>query len=108
MTEGTKDQGVERLAAILRHIASRAEELIEAARKDGGERYRTSIRRLERQLRRTQADLDELEETMLRRARSAARAVDRAAHDHPYAAAGTTAIVGAAVGILIGIALARR
>jgi ElaB/YqjD/DUF883 family membrane-anchored ribosome-binding protein len=107
MTRRT-DDGVERLAASLRQIASRADDLIEAVRKEGGERYHASIRRLERQLRRTQADLDELEESMRRRARSAVRAVDRAAHDHPYAAAGGSALLGAAIGVLIGIALARR
>ena len=52
MTE-RMDDGVERLAASLRQIASRADELIEAVRKESGERYHASIRRLERQLRRT-------------------------------------------------------
>lgn len=102
------DKGVEHLAASLRQIASRADELIEAVRKEGGGHYQASIRRLERQLRRTRANLDELEESMRRRARTAIRAVDRAAHDHPYAAAGSSALLGAAIGVLIGLALTRR
>ena len=55
------DADVERLAAILRQIALRADDLIATVRKSGGGRYQDSVRRLERQLRRTQADLNQLE-----------------------------------------------
>jgi ElaB/YqjD/DUF883 family membrane-anchored ribosome-binding protein len=102
------DEGVERLAAMLRQVAVRADDLIAAVRKEGGERYNGSIKRLERQLRRTQADLEDLEEGLLRTARSTLRNVDEAAHDHPYAAAGATMILGAFVGLLVGMAVSRR
>jgi ElaB/YqjD/DUF883 family membrane-anchored ribosome-binding protein len=103
-----KDEGVERLAAMLRQVAVRADDLIAAVRKEGGERYNGSIRRLERQLRRTQADLEDIEEGLLRTARSTLRSMDEAAHDHPYAAAAATLIMGAFVGLVIGIAVSRR
>lgn len=102
------DEGVQRLAAVLRQVAFRADELIEAVRKDGGERYQSSVKRLERQLRRTQADLEELEHSMLHGTRSALRAVNRAAQDHPYAAAGAGLVMGAAIGLLAGLLLSRR
>jgi ElaB/YqjD/DUF883 family membrane-anchored ribosome-binding protein len=99
---------VERLAAILRQIAFRADDLIAAVRKSGGEHYHDSVRRLERQLLRTQADLDELEAGMTERAAGAWRAMDSAARDHPYAAAAASMLMGAALGTLMAVLLARR
>lgn len=103
-----RDEGVQRLAAVLRQVASRADELIEAVRKDGGDHYQASVKRLEKQLRRTQSDLEELEHSMLHGTRSAFRAVNRAAIDHPYATAGAGLVMGAAIGLLAGFVLARR
>ena len=102
------DADVERLAAILRQIAFRADDLIAAVRKSGGDRYQDSVRRLERQLRRTQADLEQLESGMSERTVSALRAVDVAARDHPYATAAASMLMGAALGTLMAVALARR
>jgi ElaB/YqjD/DUF883 family membrane-anchored ribosome-binding protein len=108
MTDVMNDESVQRLAAVLRQVASRADELIQAVRKEGGDRHHASIRRLEVQLRRTQQDLESLERRMIHRARSALHAADRAAHDHPYATASAGVIVGAVAGLLVGLALARR
>lgn len=102
------DESVVRLAAILRQTASQADNLISAVRREGGERYEAAIRRLERQLKRTNADLQDLEQEAVRGARRAIRAADRAAHEHPYATAGTSAFLGFTLGILIGLALGRR
>ena len=102
------DADVERLAAILRQIALRADDLIAAVRKSGGGRYQDSVRRLERQLRRTRADLDQLEEGMLQRAGGALRAVHGSAHEHPYASAAASMLMGAALGTLIAVMLSRR
>lgn len=102
------DGDVERLAAILRQIAFRADDLIAAVRKSGGGRYHDSVRRLERQLRRTQADLDQLEAGMTQRAAGAWRAMDSAAHNHPYAAAAASLLMGAAIGTLMAVILGRR
>ncbi|HZP89252.1 MAG TPA: hypothetical protein VFB54_20770 [Burkholderiales bacterium] len=105
---GHVDEGVQRLAAVLRQVAARADELIEAVRKDGGDRYQASVRRLEKQLRRTQADLEELEHSMLHGTRSALRSVNRAAMDHPYATASAGLVMGAALGLVAGLMLTRR
>jgi ElaB/YqjD/DUF883 family membrane-anchored ribosome-binding protein len=102
------DESVVRLAAILRQTASQADDLIAAVRREGGERYGAAVRRLERQLKRTNADLQDLEQEAVRGARAAIRAADRVAHEHPYATAGTSAFVGFALGMLLGLALARR
>jgi len=108
MQGAMNDESVQRLAAVLRQVASRAEELIHAVRKEGGDRHAASVRRLEVQLMRTQQDLESLERRLLHRARSALHSADRAAHDHPYATASAGMVVGAIVGVLVGIALSRR
>lgn len=102
------DRDVERLAAILRQIAFRADDLIAAVRKSGGPRYQESVRRLERQLRRTQADLEQLDAGMAQRARGALRAVDSVAYEHPYAAAAASMLMGAALGTFVAVVLSRR
>jgi ElaB/YqjD/DUF883 family membrane-anchored ribosome-binding protein len=102
------DADVERLAAILRQIAFRADDLIHTVRTSGGDRYQDAVRRLERQLRRTQADLEELETGISARAGGALRAMDTAARDHPYAAAAASMLVGAAVVTLMAVVLGRR
>lgn len=108
MADVMNDEGVQRLAAVLRQVAFRADELIQAVRKEGGNQHQASIRRLEVQLRRTQQDLEALERRLLHRARSALHTADRAAHDHPYAATSAGMIVGALFGLAVGLALARR
>ena len=102
------EEGVARLAAMLRQVAIGADELIAAVRKDGGERYAASVRRLERHLQRTQADLEALQAGIAARARFSLRSVDQAARDYPYVAASAGMAVGAAIGVLIGLAIARR
>jgi len=102
------DESVQRLAAVLRQVAFRADELIQAVRKEGGDRHLASIRRLEVQLRRTQQDLESLEHRLLHRARSALHTADRVAHDHPYVTASAGLAVGTVLGLLMGLALSRR
>ena len=102
------DADVDRLAAMLRQIATRADDLIASVRKSGGGRYQDSVRRLERQLRRTQADLEELEAGLARRPNDALRMMDGVAHDHPYAAAAAGVLMGAALGTLVVVLIGRR
>ncbi len=102
------EEGIARLAAMLRQVAIGADELIAAVRKDGGERYVASVKRLERHLERTQADLAELQAGIAARARFSLRSMDQAARDYPYVAAGAGVVMGAALGVLIGLALGRR
>jgi ElaB/YqjD/DUF883 family membrane-anchored ribosome-binding protein len=105
---GRLEGDVERLAALLRQIAFRADELIATVRKSGGATYRDSVRRLERQLRRTQADLEQLETGLESSATGALRAVERVSHNHPYAAAAASMLIGAAVGTFMAVLIGRR
>jgi ElaB/YqjD/DUF883 family membrane-anchored ribosome-binding protein len=102
------DRDVERLAAILRQIAFRADDLIATVRKSGGAQYKDQVRRLERQLRRTRADLEQLDAGLGHRASGALRAMDSVAHEHPYAAAAASMLMGAALGTVMAVLLGRR
>ena len=102
------DSDVERLAAILRQVAFRADDLIAAVRKSGGARSQDSLRRLERPLRRPQADLEQLEAGMSDRGGPTWRTMDGVARDHPYAAAAASLLTGAALGTLVAMLLTRR
>jgi ElaB/YqjD/DUF883 family membrane-anchored ribosome-binding protein len=102
------DADVDRLAAMLRQIAFRADDLIASVRKSGGGRHQESVRRLERQLRRTQADLEQLEVGLVRRPNRALDAMDDIAHGHPYAAAAASMLMGAALGTLMAVLVGRR
>lgn len=92
------------LATSLRRLIGEAEDLLQAAADTGDEAFDTARERVSEQVRHMREELEDLEEAASRRARRAARAADRAVHDHPYGAMG----LAAAVGLLIGVLVARR
>lgn len=93
-----------RLTSELKHIVGEAEHLLRTAA-DSGDKQMDALRQsLEEQVGRMRAQLEQAEETAMRRARDAARGTDQAVHLHPYGAMG----VAAAVGLLVGTLIARR
>lgn len=91
-------------AQDLRHIVEDADQLLKTAAKAGDSQFDSVRDKLQAQLRRMRGQLDEIETAAVQRARAAARATDEAVHSHPYAAIG----IGAAVGLLVGVLIARR
>ena len=102
------DQLTLSVATALRQTAAAAEELIDSARREGGEQYHAAVVRLERRLRQAREDLEDLETGAMRQGRRALRKADELAHDQPYATAGMAALLAATVGVLIGVAIGRR
>jgi ElaB/YqjD/DUF883 family membrane-anchored ribosome-binding protein len=100
-----EDEGVR---TTLRNLVAETEALIAALGAEGAQRYHDAVARLERQLRRARDDLDDLQYAAVRRARLTARRADRYVHDNPWKTAGTAAAVGAAVGAILAILVARR
>lgn len=93
-----------RLAQSLRHVVDEAEQMLHNAA-DSGDQHLDAIRvKFEAQLKHMRQQLEELEESAVHKARQAARATDQAVHAHPYSAMG----VAAAVGVLVGVLVARR
>jgi ElaB/YqjD/DUF883 family membrane-anchored ribosome-binding protein len=96
----TKD----RVTDSLRHMVDEADHLLKSAALAGDQKFDEARQRIEHQLRELRMQLDELEHSALHRARQAARAADQTVHSHPYGAMG----VAAAVGLLVGLLVARR
>ena len=92
----------EKLIADMRTVVADTEELLKAAIGQSGEKLAALQPRIEENLRNAKARLDELQQIANDRARAAAQATDDYAHEHPWKIAGITALLGVAVGLLIG------
>ena len=96
--------GKEGLAHTLRHMVDEADEFLKSAAQSGDEKFDSVRDKFFEQVQQMRAQLDELEDSAIHKARQAARVTDQAVHSHPYSAIG----VAAAVGLLIGFLVARR
>lgn len=96
--------GRARLAQDLRQVVADADRLLETAAESGNDKLDELRERLVAHVADLRDELAELEGNALARARAAARATDAAVHTHPYGAMG----LAAAVGLLVGLLLARR
>lgn len=93
-----------RLAQDFRTVLNDAEELLRHAARDAGEGYNEARARLEESLKAARAELGTLEKAAVENARRAGRATDTYVRDHPWESIG----MGAAVGLLVGMLIARR
>jgi len=100
----TTEMARERLVTDFKAVISDTEDLLRATASDTGERVTAARQRLEDRLRTTKAQLLELQETAVAKAKAAAHATDEYVHEHPWQAIG----VGAAVGFLLGLLTCRR
>jgi ElaB/YqjD/DUF883 family membrane-anchored ribosome-binding protein len=94
----------DRLATSLKHMVDEADQLLKSAQGAGSDKFNAARDKFETQLRHARAELAELEDKAVHNAKRAARATDEAVHEHPY----TAMTVSAAVGLLLGLLIARR
>jgi ElaB/YqjD/DUF883 family membrane-anchored ribosome-binding protein len=94
----------QRLAEDFKAVINDAEELLRHAAIDAGDGYDEARARLERSLKAARAELESLEKAVLEGTRRAARATDGYVHNHPWESIG----IGAGVGLLLGMLIARR
>ena len=92
----------EKLIADMRVVLADTEQLMKAAIGQSGEKLAALQPRIEENLRNAKARLAQFEQLATERARAAAEATDDYAHEHPWKVAGFTALIGIAVGMLIG------
>ena len=92
----------EKLVADMRTVLADTELLLKAVVGQSGEKLAALQPRIEESLRRARARVAEFEQVASERTRIAAQATDDYAHEHPWRIAGTTALLGVAVGLLIG------
>lgn len=92
----------EKLIADMRVVLADTEQLLKAVIGQSGEKLAALQPRIQENLRNTRARLEEFEQAASDKARAAVNATDDYAHDHPWKLAGMSALLGAAVGLLIG------
>ena len=92
----------EKLIDDMRLVIADTEQLLKAVIGQSGEKLAALQPRIEENLRNAREQLREFEQTAREQARAAAQATDDYAHEHPWKLAGITALLGVAVGLLIG------
>ena len=92
----------EKLIDDMRIVIADTEQLLKAVIGQSGEKLAALQPRIEENLRNAREQLREFEQLAREQARAAAQATDDYAHEHPWRIAGTTALLGVAVGLLIG------
>ncbi|MFM9916740.1 MAG: YqjD family protein [Rhizobacter sp.] len=96
--------GPEGLRNNLRHIVDEADQFLNSAVQTGDQKFDAMRDKFVAQVRQMRAQLDEMEDSAMYRARRAARAADQAVQSHPYGAMG----IATAAGLLLGFLAARR
>jgi ElaB/YqjD/DUF883 family membrane-anchored ribosome-binding protein len=92
----------EKLVADLKAVVADAEEILRATASQTGDKVSELRSRIEARLASTRARLSEAERTLLEKGRAAARATDHFVHEEPWKSVGIAALVGLAMGVLIG------
>lgn len=93
-----------RLAQDFKAVVNDVDELLRHAAQSGSQSYSDARARLEQSLQTARRELASAETAVLDGARQAARSADEYVHRHPWESMG----IGAAVGLLIGMLIARR
>lgn len=94
----------DKLVADMKTVISDAEELLQLTASQAGEKVSAARARAQDNLRAAKEKLRDAEQLAEDKARAAARAADEYVQDHPWQSVG----VAAAVGIVIGMLIARR
>ncbi|MCK6389978.1 MAG: DUF883 family protein [Azonexus sp.] len=98
MTAASKDK----LVSDLKVVISDTEELLRATTGVAGEKMGELRERLGVRLRDAKERVIDLEHAVIDKTKAAARATDDFVHDEPWKAVGVAAVVGLALGVLIG------
>lgn len=97
-------EGQQRLAKDFKAVVTDAEHLLRHAVRDAGQGYGEARERLQESLKTAREEIARLEGAMVDGAKRAGRVTDGYVREHPWESIG----VGAAVGLLIGLLIARR
>ncbi|MDR2690628.1 MAG: DUF883 family protein [Azoarcus sp.] len=94
----TKDK----LVANLKAVVADAEEILRSTADVAGEKIAGVRAKVEERLKDAKAKLEDVEVVLLDKTKACARATDDFVREQPWKAVGITAIVGIALGVLIG------
>jgi ElaB/YqjD/DUF883 family membrane-anchored ribosome-binding protein len=101
MSSPSNDSTREKLADEFATAMSEAQEMLQRAASETGDKARDLRTQVENKLLHAKLRLQELEGQAVDRAKNAARVTDDYVHDHPWQAIGAAAIVGFVVGLLM-------
>jgi ElaB/YqjD/DUF883 family membrane-anchored ribosome-binding protein len=104
MTAARFERSRDALVKDFTDVLSEADALLKQAAKESGDKASDLRAQVEAKLRTAKLRLQEMQDDAVDRARAAARATDDYVHDNPWQAIG----VGAAIGFLVGLVIARR
>jgi ElaB/YqjD/DUF883 family membrane-anchored ribosome-binding protein len=96
------DKLVTDLKADLKSVFADAEEILKSTADIAGEKVAALRARIEARLKDARARLEDAEAILVDKTKAAARATDDFVHEQPWKAVGVAAIVGVALGVLIG------
>ena len=100
----TKSSTRDKLLDDLKTVVTDAEQWLRQSSHLTGEELLAAKDKFERTLRIAKDDLIKIEETVVARTKEAAKATDEYVHENPWKAVG----IGAAVGLVVGMLIARR
>lgn len=103
-TTPTLKDDQKRLADDFKAVLNDAEDLLRHAARDAGDGYNEARNRLEQSLKVARGELESAEQALMDGARRAGRAADSYVHSHPWESVG----IGAGIGLLLGMLIARR
>ncbi len=98
----------DRLVDDFSNVLSEAEDLLQQAGRETGDKARDLRSQVEARLLSAKQKLGELEDEAIERAKAAARFTDDYVHDHPWQSMGFAVTVAAALGVAIGLLMQRR
>ncbi|MDR0528311.1 MAG: DUF883 family protein [Zoogloeaceae bacterium] len=102
MTQATLANNKDKLVADLKAVVSDAEDILRSTADIAGEKVATLRARVEGRLKDARARLEDVEAVLIDKTKLCARATDDFVHEQPWKAVGIAAIVGTAIGVLIG------
>lgn len=94
----------DKLVAELKTVIAEMEELLEATTEESGEKWQTLRAHVESILEQAKTRIGKLEEVVVDDVKSTAKAADGYIHENPWPAVG----VGAGLGLIVGLILARK
>lgn len=97
-------QSRDKLMDSLKSVIQDAEKMLENTAQQTGEGYKTAKAKLETTLADAKWELNRLEDAAIAKAKDAMDTTDRYVRDNPWQAVG----IGAAVGVLLGMLIARK
>lgn len=92
----------DKLAADLRVVISDAEEVLRVTAGQAGDQIAVLRSRMQKRLEQAKANLKDMQEVVVARAKAAGHAADEYVHKSPWQAIGAAAGIGLVVGLLIG------